>query len=98
MKPDEQPDLRVLSIRKLVSLALASVPGFPLVLGFKPTDDEVGDWSYISQSMPWLHTAADQGFATACENLREHRLAVVICATEEVHSRLEIRGRRIRRE
>src|SRR5688572_17114294 len=74
MKKGEETELRVLSVRELVTLALCTLPGYPLVLGFKPTDDEEADWSYISGSLPWLHTAGEGGFGTVCGNLREHRL------------------------
>jgi hypothetical protein len=96
MKKGEETELQVLSVRELLALALRSLPGYPLVLGFKPTDDEMVDWSYISGSLPWLQTKGRLG--TVCENLREHRLAVVICSTEEARSRLEVRGRKIGRE
>jgi hypothetical protein len=96
MNKGEETELRVLSVRELLVLALRTLPGYPLVLGFKPTDDEMADWSYISGSLPWLQTT--DRFGTVCENLREHRLAVVICSTEEARSRLEVRGRKIGRE
>jgi hypothetical protein len=100
MKADRpaRPELRVVPIRDLVASALASLPGFPLVLGFKPTTDEVADWSTISAALPWLHTLGEEGFGTICENLRDHRLAVVLCSTEGARSRLEILGHEIRRE
>ena len=98
MNKGEETELQVLSVRELLRLALGTLPGYPLVLGFKPTDDEEADWSYISGSLPWLHTTGEDGFGTVCGNLREHRIAVVICSTEEARCRLEILGRRIGRE
>lgn len=97
-KKGEEAEVRVLPLRELLSTALAALPGFPLVLGFRATDDEEGDWSHISQALPWLHTVGEQGFGTIGTNLRAHGLAVVLCSTEEARCRLEIRRGRVRRE
>lgn len=98
MKTRKEGELVVLSVRELLALALRTLGGYPLVLRFKPTDDEMADCSYISGSLPWLHATGEQGLGTVCENLREHRLAVVICSTEDARSRLKILGRKIRKE
>ena len=98
VRKGEEAEVRVLPLRELLSSALATLPGFPLVLGFRATDDEEGDWSHISASLPWLHTVGEQGFGTLCENLRAHGLAVVLCSSEEARCRLEIQRGRVRRE
>jgi hypothetical protein len=95
---EPEKELSVRSVRDLLSFALANLPGFPLVLRFRASDDEEGDWSHISQSLPWLHAVGQDGFGTVCENLREHGLAIVICATEEARSRLKILRGRVGRE
>src|SRR4051794_5420759 len=76
------------SIRDLVSRALTA-PGQPcsLLLDFKPGDDEIEDWSYFSQALPWLRELG-RGRGTLCENLREHGLGVVACADEAEAERL----------
>ena len=74
-EPEKEGGLSVRSVRDLLSVALADLPGFPLVLRFRASDDEMEDWSHISQSLPWLHAVGQDGFGTVCENLREHGLA-----------------------
>lgn len=54
MKKEEETRVRILALRELLSSALATLPGVPLVLGFRATDDEEEDCSQISQSLPWL--------------------------------------------
>ena len=88
--------MEVHRLEDLVKLALRERRAWFLLLVFRPTEDEMEDWSQLSQALPWLREFG-QGRGALCEELRRHGLAVIGCSSEEEAHRLfrEVRGWRL---
>jgi type ISP restriction-modification system protein len=78
-----------MKVRRLDELLRTTLSGEPawLLLRFRPTEDEIEDWTTFSQALPWLAALGERG-GGLCEDLRRHGLGVVACNSEEEAQRL----------
>ncbi|HEX7186374.1 MAG TPA: hypothetical protein VF756_31420 [Thermoanaerobaculia bacterium] len=76
--------MEVPGVRDLVKQTLAGRP-WVVLLDFKPSDDEEGDWSLL---WPALRGLGHESIASLIRNLREHGLGAVVCGSEEEARRL----------
>jgi len=88
--------MKVIGLRQLVLTALKKDNFCFILLGFKPTADELHDWTLLSASLPWLRDPACDR-PKLCQDLRRHGLAILACESEAEARRLftETRCRRL---